>query len=118
VTPDHVAAIRSQAKAGYAIGPFHVMSLLDALEAAWEDIEVSGNNWARNHALMRERAERAEAAWHEEGEAHTETLAALSRVTALCDTEWELMPGGTYSELVDDRYVSVREIRAAIAGEQ
>lgn len=92
MTPDDVAAIRAQAKAGYAIGPFHVMALIDALEAAWEDIEVSGNNWARNHALMRERAERAEAELHglrEQSKLVVDRAeraeAALARVRALCD---------------------------------
>lgn len=37
MTPDDVAAIRAQAKAGYAIGPFHVMALIDALEATWAE---------------------------------------------------------------------------------
>jgi hypothetical protein len=39
MTPDDVAAIRAQAKAGYAIGPFHVMALVDALEATWAEMQ-------------------------------------------------------------------------------
>ncbi len=62
MTPDDVAAIRAEHE---ACGPesdtdCETLRLAVALEAAWEDIEVSGNNWARNHALMRERAEKAE----------------------------------------------------------
>ncbi len=73
MTPEDVAAIRTERAKWYDCDhcavecetcgdspAVHVLALCDALEAAWEDIEVSGNNWARNHALMRERAEKAE----------------------------------------------------------
>jgi hypothetical protein len=81
MTPDDVAEIRA---AHTAMTNPDALALCDALTAAWaerdEHIEAGGQ-WLK---MERERAERAEAAWHEEGEAHTETLAALARVRALC----------------------------------
>jgi hypothetical protein len=135
VTPDDIAAIRRGYLSYSGYPTPDIAELCDACEAAWiraDELAQSLEGETRRVGRERERAERAEAEVERQKalrerdyidsydlvEDRQKAEAALARVTALCDTEWELMPGGTYSELVDDRYVSVREIRAAIEGEQ
>lgn len=128
MTPDDVAAIRAQAKAGYAIGPFHVMALIDALTAAWaeRDAHIDAGweairAWETTAQVWRERAERAEAevAYLQSEEAADAMLrdsreraeraeAALARVRALCDH--------AFNEQGYDFSCFEHDIRAAIEG--
>ncbi len=158
MTPEDVAAIRAEHRHYETIAglwicgdcderPCQSTALCIALEAAWEDIEVSGNNWARNHALMRERAEKAEVevqrrneaiiAWqgyYEEAvierglvreRAERATVAAREALEDLRRADAALarvraLTGVQYADWgmsVATRVVTVAEIRAAIEGD-
>lgn len=44
--------------------------------------------------------------------------AAIERVRNLCEHGWDLPPGGTYSELVDDRIVRVEYVLRNLEGDR